>query len=704
MTESSERSSQLRPRQRTTRSRLSWNRLRFDARSAPLVLLIVCLLAYGLLSPFLGFYQDDWNFVYQTATGGFESLVEFFHFDGHPTGAWSYVLSFKLLGFSPVAWQVFSVFWRYLSVLTFWLVIDQLWPARKVATVMAAVLFAVYPVFYLQAQAVSYFEVWLSFSFLWLSFLFSLKAVTRKDRLFLFTALAVLMKIGHSFTTEYTWGLELVRPLFFWFLWSGADLKKTARARKVLDAWWPYLLIFLAFTLWRGFFYTSPTVARSEASFFFQFLQDPLSSLKDILSNGLPDMVLLLISGWYRILQPGMLDLTVRANAFILLFVGLSSLLIWGYLAKLDAPGGNSGRSAESQIFLAGLAALLFGLLPFYAAGYFISSKLEPWNGRFALGSMPGVALMVVAAIQVFISNHKPRLLVFALLGGLSIGWQVRMGNQFRWGWERQVEFYTQLYHRAPMLEPGTSLLSETEFLSYMGGYPTSYAINTLYAPEDAPPKGSGQADYWFFPLSDFLNWLPDQLNGRPFSASRASVHFQGDPGGSIEVAFESGYEQCLWVIRPEYADMKALSQTTRQLAAISYMDRILPESGQQTSLLLASINPHPQQDWCYFYEKADLASQFEDWDEVIRLWEAARQKELGPDNGFEYLPFIAAYARTGDWQTARQFTRISQKTFQGIEPLLCSLWDEFEAATPASEQKGDTIAAVREDLRCGSE
>ena len=44
--------------------KIMFNKLSFSKRSIPLALLAAHILAFGLLLPFLGYYQDDWHFVY----------------------------------------------------------------------------------------------------------------------------------------------------------------------------------------------------------------------------------------------------------------------------------------------------------------------------------------------------------------------------------------------------------------------------------------------------------------------------------------------------------------------------------------------------------------------------------------------------------------------------------------------------------------
>ena len=234
-----------------------------------------------------------------------------------------------------------------------------------------------------------------------------------------------------------------------------------------------------------------------------------------------------------------------------------------------------------------------------------------------------------------------------------------------------------------------------------MGGYPIALAINSIYTNPNTIVENSNNPQYWYYPFSEIYKKFDQHPNGLLFEEQRANATFVGEPEGSIVISFEPGLGQCLWVMRPEYASSKSFSQTMKQLASISYVDRIQQTPQNEDSFLLKYLYTKPEQDWCYYYEKADLAYQYEEWDQVIQLWKTAKENDLQPENGFEYLPFIEAYAHTGDWDTAKSMTRTSQKTMQGIDPLLCNIWSKLEGSTSNSTEKDDVLLSVKDDLRC---
>ncbi len=679
--------------------------IQFTEKSVPWILLAACILAFGLLIPNLGYFQDDWNFVFNDYAFGEKGLSEFLQYDGRPYAAWIFVAGFKFLGFKPIYWHIAELLIRWMTGYTFWLVFRALWPNHRWQALSASLLFLLYPFFTLQPLATTYTLHWTGYLLFSLSIYFMLQAVRKKS--WLYMGLAIITQIMHLITIEYYAGIDLIRPIFLWFIISNeGKASQQEKAKKTFFNWLPYLLIFIFYFIWRGFIYQSPNLDRSAAAGLSELLANPVQTTVYYLTKGIPDVVLILISSWYKVLEPEMFDLSISSNRFILAIRIVSFVIIYVYLDKFQFSriSDNKSNTQIKQIAIVGVAGLLAGLLPAYGAGYIVHTKLFPWNSRFSLGSLFGAALLITAILELLIASPKIRNVTLALLASLLIGWHVDYTNDFRWAWAKQVNFYRQLYLRAPDITPGTAILSEEEFLMYMGDYPASYGINLIYADKGNDFGDSRKADYWFFPFAEFYTKFDQHLAGEPFSTVRAGTTFDGEPEGSIVISFEPGLGQCLWVMQPEYASSKSFSQTMRQLASLSYVDRIKQAPLQEDSFLLKYLYTHPEQDWCYYYQKADLAYQYEEWDEVIQLWNTARQNDLQPENGFEYLPFIEAYAHTGDWETARSMTRTSQKTLQGIDPLLCNIWSRLEGDTPETTGKGEVILSVTEDLKCDQE
>ena len=153
--------------------------IQFTDKSVPWILLAACILAFGLLIPKLGFFQDDWNFVFNSYAFGSKGIADFLRYDGRPFAAWVFDSGFALLGFKPIYWHIAELLIRWLTAYTLWLVFRTIWPNYKWQTLTASLLFVLYPFFTLQPLAVTYTLHWTGYLLYALSIYFMLRAQTK---------------------------------------------------------------------------------------------------------------------------------------------------------------------------------------------------------------------------------------------------------------------------------------------------------------------------------------------------------------------------------------------------------------------------------------------------------------------------------------------------------------------------------------------
>jgi hypothetical protein len=679
-------------------------RIKLTPKSIPIALLAANVLAFGLLIPFLGYYQDDWHFVYYAYTRGAQGLWELFNYDGHPFSAWSYVIGFKFLGFKPLYWHLFSLTWRWLACVAFWLCIHELWPRRVRETLAAALIFAIYPLFSLQSQAISYIEMWMSYCLLNLSFYLMIRAIRHPERFAAYTAAAFALKLIHLFTTEYFAGLELVRPLLIYLA-----LKNTKRAEgrsfawKTIGVWSPYLFVSGIFTVWRTFFYLSPFAKQNAPVLIQNLIASPFSTLQYLILSAIPDVVLILTTPWANIVSAQLFDFSTRTSFLFFILAVLSGV---AFFLLLNRPGWNGkGAKPEKQsqwtgeALILGFASMILGMLPAYAANYFIHTENQPWGSRFSVAAMFGAALIAATALNALATNARTRNVVLAAMLGLSVGWHLNNANSFRLVWEKEMKFYQQLAWRAPSIQPNTAIITDQEILAYMGDYPMGFAINSIYA---QPHVSTGKTvPYWYFSLeNNFGNQIEGFLRGMPISQKKFSVRFTGNSTQNLILTFAPEQGQCLWLLRPEEVGAPFLSPHLQQAAALSATERIEADSKHPLLYTLSGANPHKT--WCYYYEKAELARDQKDWEAVAQSWESAKQQGLRPGSDIEYLPFIEAYAHLGDWKTAAAIEKDINLNQRVIRPSLCFLWNKIEQETSASPERDSLIKQSRTESNCG--
>ena len=678
-------------------------KIKFPLRTVPWALLTICLAAFGLLIPWLGFYLDDWHHLYFDFTRGFPGLWQLFLYDSRPFAAYFYYLGFNLLGFHPLAWQFLAFSLRSLTVIVTWFYLRDIWPDRLREVTWTVALFAIYPLFKQQALSVAYSLHWAGFLFYSLSIWAMVKSIREPDHFRTYLFLSILTCALHLVLLEYFAGIELIRPFILGVLLRKNSKDLFNRLKKILKYWWPYLLILIAFVVYRLFFIPRPEPGfeRNALVLVQEFAQTPLATTIRLLQGALQDITVILYQTWNQAIDPALFEISQPEKVKVILVILLAGFGLFFYLSNLKSNQRGSKdheRNWFRPALIIGVALTVLGPLPAWLTNQFITTDNPLWSDRYGLAAMLGASLVVVAILEALVTNSKYRLIVLSVLLSLAIGWQVITANSYRRAWIKQSQFYWQLAWRAPYIQPGTAFLSSEEIFPYMTEVSTSFALSSLY-----PKNGKAlELDYWFFSLSHrFSEKLEELLGGMPLRYQRNFARFNGLSQDSLVIFYEPEQYECLWVLGPEGADIRALPEITRQVAPLSNLSRILTDSPEAQPVPTQIFGNEPAHTWCYYYEKADLARQYQDWSEVVDLWDQAVQKGYEPGNGVEYLPFIEGFAHLGDWETAEQMTHTAEGMTRVMAPSLCDTWGRIERESLPSKARDQTLVQVYADLQC---
>ncbi len=218
-------------------------------------------------------------------------------------------------------------------------------------------------------------------------------------------------------------------------------------------------------------------------------------------------------------------------------------------------------------------------------------------------------------------------------------------------------------------------------------------AINTIYE-----TKSKDTIAYWFFTLAD-PKAAQAIATGGALSGSKSSMEFLGDGEHAVYFTFEPENNQCLWALRPEDRELKQLPASMSVAAQKANLDAIRDASAQHN--LFNQIVDEDRASWCFYYQKADLARQYGDWDSVVGYWEEAEEGGYRPHHGFEFIPFIEGYAYTGDWGGTFELTRSSNKTTKAMYFISCPTWERLAESAPSGAEKTAFVEKAFEYLRC---
>lgn len=675
--------------------------LSFKEKSIPLALLLTCFLGFGLLIHSLGFYMDDWPYIFYAYNKGIASLGEMLFYDSRPSAAWLYISAFWLLGFKPLHWHIAMLVLRWLTVVLMWSTLRTIWPGRIREITYFALLFAVYPFFMLQPFAVGSTHHWVGFVLYGLSLLLMARAISTGKYVGASTVGAVLLVALHLFTSEYFAGLELLRPVILWILISRKEENKSKVFRFVIVNWLPYLFALAAFGIWRVFLFENPPdVTRNSPVILSQLLHEPLKALWFLFNASLKDAISVLTIGWQQAIDVDLINFDSLFGINRLLASAITFGWIYIYLTRLFFESPTSDEAADDwkkKSLILAVTGLFAAGLPVWLIGRTIlESKNLISASRFGLPTMLGASLVFVLLINSIVSDRKKAVAVLSFLIALAVNFHLDHTKDFQYSWEKQTRLYQELTWRAPEIQPGTAIVTDEEILGFMGQYATSFGIITSYQPGDiaTPP-------YWYFPAYYTYPDLDGFARGYPIEDTKLTMRFNGQSTDSLVISFNPELDRCLWILRPEDASLRLVSDDMRKLSVASAIERIGDNGGVERALPEAIYGKPGNKGWCYYFEKADLARQYERWDEIVKLYEQAKANGEQAGNGYEYIPFIEGYAHLEDWETVKSLTKTANRITKGLEPSLCDSLDGLLVSAPALPDQNQTIMNLKDDLAC---
>jgi hypothetical protein len=675
---------------------------RLSPWATPLALLIITFFAYGMFAFQQGFHWDDWGFVWLIRTLGNQGFSDYFA-TSRPFLTYVYSVTTAIFGTNPLGWQLFSLFWRCLTAISLWFVLKMIWPDRRREILLVAVFFLVYPGFNQQAVAITYSHFFFAQTAFFVSLIFMFLFAREPLRYWWACLVALALSAINLFSIEYFFGLELLRPLFLWIylqkLWP--DWKIVLK-RSIL-IYLPFLFVVFCFLYWRYTFesgYPLELVAEISTSPVDRLLTIPTTILEQLKVAGW--------LAWLEIFQiPDFGSYGPRLTVVYIMVLLLTGLFLYKLVQNAEADEQKGWRFSVQWIGLGFFSMLLAGI-PFLVADFPL--RLTFPNSRFTLPFALGASFLLVAILEL-LHRWRYQILFASVLATLAVGAQFNNGFLWREDWEMQKSFFWQMAWRIPDLQPGTILLSSDTPFDYSSDNSLTFPLNLTYDPDN---RSTHMAYAYHFVSVRVGNEVETLKPGTAIQQDYWAATFESNSDHIVAVHFAP--PGCFRVLHPVYdrdlplapatdeiagawleAAIPVLPRTAAQALALSNLEQILPNTANDV-VLPGVFGAEPAHNWCYYFEKADMARQADDWAQVAKIGDQVFSIPYYPDDISEYLPFVEAYARTGQWEEARNLSRQTAEQMPLLRPSLCAIWQRVESDPTASISLAQ-IEKMKEEL-----
>jgi len=612
-----------------------------------LMLLIISGLAYLPLLLQFGYFNDDWYLMYDAYTQGANFFHEIYKID-RPARAFVLESLFSFFGVSPLPYNLSAYLFRFLGGICFYWVLRLLWPKQQTVTLLSAILFTIYPGFLSQHNAIDYQSQILGLWIAILSLVFTLKAVPAKRGWVkgILIILAVISAWFYLGLVVYFVVFEIIRlALVVVLIWREQGRNFWQKTKSSALTWLPFAAAPAGFLLWRIFFFETERRATDIGAQVGQLFTSPLTGLwwlvyllRDALN------VTLVAWGWplYTLafqlrLRDTLIGLGLAMIALIVTLAGLH----WGVETD-DETEAASNSLVTREIVFVGLVSIFGGLLPVVIANRHI---LYPDFSRYSLVASMGVAILIASLISQ-ISSRATQMALAGFFIVVSVMTHHANSVNAVQTTERIRNFWWQVSWRVPDLEPGVNLIASYPDVAAQEDYFVWSPANFIYAPE-IEKQTPIEIEIGATVLNEetMLNVLTGKGDTSPDRRGNIVSHdFK-----QVLVLAQATPDGCLRVLDGRQPELSVTDDVRiRVIAPYSDLANVIVD-GSHATPLTEVFGTEPPRGWCFYYQKADLARQRGDWNEVVSLGNRALAEGYYPADRVEWMPFLQAYAVTGE-------------------------------------------------------
>ncbi len=605
----------------------------------------VAALLYLPLATHTGYYDDDWFSMYAGKVAGPQIFRQFYIMDSRPGRALVVVPLYMLFHGVPFYYALSAYVFRALGALSMLWLLRLLWPENKKETFLAALFFLIYPGFLSQPTPIDFqthlVGIWMAF----LSIGLSVKSIFTPNRLqrFLLWGGAVLSGWFYLAQMEYYIRFEIIRVLLFIMIFRRKNIGWKQNVLSTFKSWLPYAVIPVLFLIWRLFLFEGTRKVTDVGLQLGKLTETPIHTSLAWIISLIQDIVNVTLLAWSVPLAQLAFDLDLLSS-LIALGLSLAMLALFFYffpiLNKNEEEKLSTSNFGVEALWL-GAAWVVFGLLPVVVGNRQVTF-LE--FSRYGLVSAGGAVIFLAAVIKRLSPQILQRVVIALLLVSATL---THYANTVRFATQMDDIrlFWWQVSWRVPQFEKGTTIVAHYPVAAIREPSFVWGPANQIYYPTRLKPDVINTGISAIRLDRDSVTRILEK--DKQYTDPYYMVTAYPNPR-HITILTQPTPQSCVQVIdgtAPEYSQYE--DPMFLLVGSYSETENILTE-GQSPNVPQTLFGFEPDHGWCYYFEKAALARQRGDWNEVLQLADEVTKKSLKPDDLVEWMPFLEAYALNG--------------------------------------------------------
>ena len=635
---------------------------------AVLLIFLTTVFTHGIGIPSLGYYHDDWYVLWSGKARGAASIVSLFTTD-RPFMGVVYSCVYRLLGDAIINWHLYALLWRLIGGLAFFWILRIVWPQQKYISTLMTVLFIIYPGFLSEPDANTKQNHLYGFGTALLSIAFMLQSLKTDSKIGkrIYSLISIILTANYLFIYEYMIGLEGMRLVLLGFFLYQSGLKEIrALLTETAKKWWPYPLVTAGFLYWRLFIFDGSRNATDAGQLASSYRGNLANMSLRLIFQSLKDFFDTTLFAWF--VEPFRLYTDAGYINLCLAFLTAAVVigLVWCYSFLFKKHWGDEFHETETPALIKnfiwiGAFITICAIVPVVLS----AREFDPTDAYKSYGLHPIGGVIIFVTGFVLMLQPKFRQLGLLVLIGISVSAQFLNIKNWANAWDYQRQAWWQLTWRAPDIKSNTLVMP---YFSVGEGFQQDYEIwgpiNMIYRP--GPAKA---------PLisAEVLN--PDTtlniLRGDVLGKRMRDFSLRQDFTKLLLISLSSG-NSCIHIIdgdMPIYSESEALM--VKNVGAYSVIKRI--DTDAKAPIPPVTIfGTEPTHVWCYYYQKASLARQVGDWNEINRLYDETIAKGLKAGDKSEVFPFLEGLVNAGQSTKAKTLFDTEIKSNEGLSFEFC--------------------------------